>query len=84
MELDDVEGGAVNGPGTGDAEAAVQDLPPVRDPFCDPVVTENPLVPELLERVWGTDDIEIDSYSSNCPAPGTEYQNWHRDGMLLA
>ena len=31
MELDDVEGGGVNGPGTGDAEAAVQDLPAVRD-----------------------------------------------------
>ena len=58
--------------------------PPFEMPFCDPVVTENPLVLELLERVWGTGDIELDSYSSNCPAPGTEYQNWHRDGMLLA
>ena len=58
--------------------------PPFEMPFCDPVITENPLVLELLERVWGTDDIEIRDYSSNCPAPGTEYQNWHRDGMLLA
>jgi ectoine hydroxylase-related dioxygenase (phytanoyl-CoA dioxygenase family) len=58
--------------------------PPFEMPFSDPVITENPLVLELLERVWGTDDIELHSYSSNCPAPGTEYQNWHRDGMLLA
>ena len=59
-------------------------IPPFEMPFCDPVITENPLVLELLERVWGTPDIEISGYSSNCPAPGTEYQNWHRDGMLIA
>jgi hypothetical protein len=57
--------------------------PPFEGPFCDPVVTENPLVLELLKRLWGDDDIEINSYSSNCPAPGTVMQNWHRDGMLL-
>ena len=57
--------------------------PPFDGPFCDPVITENPLVLELLERLWGDDDIELNSYSSNCPAPGTVFQNWHRDGMLL-
>jgi ectoine hydroxylase-related dioxygenase (phytanoyl-CoA dioxygenase family) len=51
--------------------------------FCDPVISENPLVLELLERLWGDDDIELNSYSSNCPAPGTVLQNRHRDGMLL-
>ena len=58
-------------------------VPPFEMPFCDPVITENPLVLELLERVWRSDDFELQAYHSNCPAPGTEYQNWHRDGMLL-
>ena len=59
-------------------------FPPFDGPFCDPIITENPLVIEFLERIWDGDDIELDAYSSNCPAPGTVMQNWHRDGMLLA
>lgn len=58
--------------------------PPFEMPFCDPEISEKSLVLELLERLWSNDDIELDSYSSNCPAPGTAYQNWHRDGMLFA
>ena len=58
--------------------------PPFESPFSDPQIIENPLVLELLERLWGDDDIELNSYSSNCPAPGTDFQNWHRDGMLFA
>ena len=58
--------------------------PPFDGPFCDPTITENPLVMEFLERLWDSDDIELNSYSSNCPAPGTDFQKWHRDGMLLA
>lgn len=58
--------------------------PPFNGPFCDPALTENPLVLKLLERLWDTDDFHIESYSSNCPAPGAQFQNWHRDGLLFA
>ena len=58
--------------------------PPFNGPSADPIIMENPLVLEFLERIWGNDDIELTSYSSNCPAPGTLFQNWHRDGMLMA
>ena len=58
--------------------------PPFDEPFSDPIITENPLVLQLLQRLWGGDNnIELNSYSSNCPAPGNVVQNWHRDGMLL-
>jgi len=57
--------------------------PPFEMPFCDPQIIENPLLLELLERLWGDDDFEIESYSSNCPAPGTDFQVWHRDGLLI-
>ena len=58
--------------------------PPFNGPSADPIIMENPLVLQFLERIWGNDDIELTSYSSNCPAPGTLFQNWHRDGMLMA
>jgi ectoine hydroxylase-related dioxygenase (phytanoyl-CoA dioxygenase family) len=57
--------------------------PPFEMPFCDPQIFENLLVLELIERLWGDDDFELESYSSNCPAPGTDYQVWHRDGLLF-
>lgn len=53
-------------------------------PFCDPEIRENSLILELLDRLWGNDDIENDSYFSNCPDSGTAYQNWHHDWMLFA
>ena len=57
--------------------------PPFEMPFCDPQILENRLVLEILDRLWGDDDFVLESYCSNCPAPGTDFQVWHRDGLLI-
>ena len=53
-------------------------------PFSDPDLYENPVVLQVLERLWGSDDFTISDYISYHPCPGCDALNWHRDGELFA
>ncbi|MEE2657127.1 MAG: phytanoyl-CoA dioxygenase family protein [Candidatus Latescibacterota bacterium] len=52
---------------------------PFRRPFVDPEIFEHSALVEFLELVLGPDYV-WSHFDSNIPLPGTEYQNWHRDG----
>lgn len=52
---------------------------PFERPFVDPDIFEHPAVVTFLERVLG-DDYAWSHFDSNIPLPGTDYQDWHRDG----
>ena len=52
---------------------------PFREPFVDPEIFEHPAVAAFLRQALG-DDYVWTHFDSNIPLPGTDYQNWHRDG----
>jgi ectoine hydroxylase-related dioxygenase (phytanoyl-CoA dioxygenase family) len=56
---------------------------PLDPPFLDAEVYANPVVLELLDRYWATDDFFLTCLHSNNPYPGAVWQNWHRDTALL-
>tara|TARA_B100000686_G_C16795884_1_gene982306 strand:- start:3440 stop:4228 length:789 start_codon:yes stop_codon:yes gene_type:complete len=52
---------------------------PFREPFVDQEIFDHPAVVQFLEQVLGQDYVWT-HFDSNIPLPGTNYQNWHRDG----
>ena len=52
---------------------------PFERPFVDPDIFEHPAVVAFCDRVLGPDYV-WSHFDSNMPLPGTDYQNWHRDG----
>jgi ectoine hydroxylase-related dioxygenase (phytanoyl-CoA dioxygenase family) len=52
---------------------------PFREPFVDPEIFEHPAVVAFVRQALG-DDYVWTHFDSNIPLPGTDYQNWHRDG----
>ena len=52
---------------------------PWEEPWDDRMLWQHPAVMALLAQLWGSEDFELTDYSSNCPSPGSEYQQWHRD-----
>ena len=47
---------------------------PWEEPWDDRMLWEHPAVMALLAQLWGSEDFELTDYSSNCPSPGSEYQ----------
>ena len=56
---------------------------PLDPPFLDEAVYANPVVLELLERYWESDDFFLTCLHSNNPYPGATWQRWHRDTALM-
>ena len=53
-------------------------------PFSDLDLYANPMVLQVLERLWCSDDFTICNYNSYHPCPGCDSLSWHRDGELFA
>jgi hypothetical protein len=53
---------------------------PWTKPFADPHIYENPTILEFLQRYWGDDEFSLTTLYVNSPAPGSTFQQWHRDG----
>ena len=53
--------------------------PPLEVPFLDPLIIENPLVFQMLERLFGEHFFGCLPYGCNASFPGSETQNVHRD-----